>query len=406
MHPQVSDIFSSHDCPGSICVVDGYGLRVGVERKHLVITDGIGRARRIRKFSRADRSLRRVVVIGNSGSITLDALRFLGDIRVPLVHIDCEGRVLAVSAVQGTDNPALRRAQAVAAGSPVGLEIARSQIADKLHGQLRVVERLEADQASSVIEIAIGDLDRTTTSDEILHAEAVAASMYWPAWWEVPVHFAKTDRGHVPTHWLTFGQRRSPLSQSARSAVTPANAITNYLYALLAAEARIACLTMGLDPGLGVLHVDKANRDSLVADVMEPVRPHVDAFVLELLERRTFRASDFIETRQGVCRVLAPFTHELAESATRWAQLVAPVVERVAAVLAKSSDGAVRRVSTPLTGQSRAAAARRALQGQRVEQRPQKAKPRSTCRTCGGPVPRAGYHYCDECRPEAKRPRG
>ncbi len=398
MHPQVSDIFASDDCPSGICVVDGYGIRVGVARKHLVITDGIGRTRRTRRFARADRSLRRVVVIGNSGMITLDALRFLGDIRVPLIQIDCEGRVLAASAVQGTDNPALRRAQALASGNPVGLEIDRSLITDKLQGQLKVARRLQSDLASSVIEVALDDLAKAQKSDEILTAEAVAASMYWPAWWEVPVHFVKADVKQVPNHWLTFGQRRSPLSQSARSAVTPGNALLNYAYSLLVAETRIACLTMGLDPGLGVLHADRANRDSLVADVMEPVRPQVDAFILDLLDSHTFRASDFTETRQGVCRVLAPLTHELAESATVWAQLAGPVVERVAAAMAKSSEGAVRRVSTPITGQSRAAAARRAMQGETAVKRQKASKPRPTCRTCGGPVPRGDYQYCDKCR--------
>ncbi len=402
MHPQVSQIFSSEDCPGGICVVDGYGLRVAVERKHLVIADGIGRARRTRRFARADRSIRRIVVLGNSGTISLDALRFLGDIKVPLAHIDGEGRVLAVSAVEGTDNPALRRAQALAADLPVGLEIARSLIDEKLRGQLKVTRKLEARDSVSVIELALDDLAEASKPDEILHAEAVAASVYWQTWWEVPVRFVKADLRQVPAHWLTFGQRRSPLSQSARSAVAPANAILNYLYALLVAEARIACLTMGLDPGVGILHADKANRDSLVADVMEPVRPQVDAWLLDLLDRKTFRASDFAETRQGVCRVLAPLSHELAESATLWAQLVGPVVERVADQLAKASQG-VRRVSTPITGRSRSAAARRVLQeAQKPARRPRAPRPGSTCRTCGEPVSRPDYRYCDTCRPEAQ----
>ena len=36
---------------------------------------------------------------------------------------------------------------------------------------------------------------------------------------------------------------------------------------------------MGLDPGLGFLHADANGRDSLACDLMEPVRPSVDAFV-------------------------------------------------------------------------------------------------------------------------------
>jgi CRISPR-associated endonuclease Cas1 len=82
-------------------------------------------------------------------------------------------------------------------------------------------------------------------------------------------------------------------------AANPANAILNYLYALLEAECRIACLAIGLDPGLGIVHADQRSRDSLALDIMEAVRPDVDAYVLDLLASRVFAARDFHETRQG-----------------------------------------------------------------------------------------------------------
>jgi hypothetical protein len=48
---------------------------------------------------------------------------------------------------------------------------------------------------------------------------------------------------------------------------------------------------------------------------MEPIRPHVDRHVLEVVTGRAFRASDFHDTRKGSCRILAPLSHELAETA-------------------------------------------------------------------------------------------
>jgi CRISPR-associated endonuclease Cas1 len=105
----------------------------------------------------------------------------------------------------------------------------------------------------------------------------------------------------------TFGARTSPLTASPRSAANPANALLNYLYGILEAKARIAILSIGLDSGMGVLHADLKACDSLALDVMEPIRPEVDRFVLELLRSHTFAAGEFFETRQGVCRVLPPF---------------------------------------------------------------------------------------------------
>jgi len=51
-----------------------------------------------------------------------------------------------------------------------------------------------------------------------------------------PIRFSKVDLRRVPDHWLTFGSRVSPLSASPRLAVNPANAILNYLYAILESE--------------------------------------------------------------------------------------------------------------------------------------------------------------------------
>ena len=63
----------------------------------------------------------------------------------------------------------------------------------------------------------------------------------------------------------------------------------NYLYAVLESEARLAVASLGLDPGLGVLHVDSGNRDSLALDVLEPVRAQVDSYLLDWIARQPLR---------------------------------------------------------------------------------------------------------------------
>jgi hypothetical protein len=121
----------------------------------------------------------------------------------------------------------------------------------------------------------------------------------------------------VPEHWRTFQARRSPLSGSPRLAANPVNAVLNYLYAILEAEARLAAAALGLDPGLGFLHADAAHRDSLAADLMEPVRPQVDAFVLDWILREPIKREWFFEQRDGNCRLMAPFAARLSDVAAR-----------------------------------------------------------------------------------------
>jgi CRISPR/Cas system-associated endonuclease Cas1 len=109
----------------------------------------------------------------------------------------------------------------------------------------------------------------------------------------------------------------------------------------------LAILTMALDTGMGILHADLKNRDSFVFDVIEPLRPVVDGYLLTLLEERTFTALEVFETRQGVCRLMPPLPQVLAEMSPRLAKLVAPIVEQVAQRLSQGQGTQMRPLTVP-----------------------------------------------------------
>src|SRR5205823_12681620 len=117
---------------------------------------------------------------------------------------------------------------------------------------------------------------------------------------------------------------------SPRLAANPANAMLNYLYALLESEARLAAAALGLDPGIRVLHVDTSARDSLACDLMDAIRPQVDAYVLDWVLSQPLRREWFLEQRNGNCRLMAPFAIRLTETASVWARAIGPVAEWVA----------------------------------------------------------------------------
>jgi CRISPR/Cas system-associated endonuclease Cas1 len=95
---------------------------------------------------------------------------------------------------------------------------------------------------------------KATAREEIRRCEAHAALAYWRVWHTLVLQYPRSDSQRVPEHWCAFGSRISPLTKSPRLAVNPANAMLNYLYAILESEARLAISELGLDPGLGVLH--------------------------------------------------------------------------------------------------------------------------------------------------------
>jgi CRISPR-associated protein Cas1 len=135
--------------------------------------------------------------------------------------------------------------------------------------------------------------------------EAQAAAVTGRHGATVPIMFPKNDLNRVPEHWRTFGPRTSPLTGSPRLAASPANAMLNYLYTLLESEARLAAAALGLDPGLGFLHLDTPARDSLASDLMEPVRPSVDGYLLNWILEQPLRREWFFEQRDGNCRLMA-----------------------------------------------------------------------------------------------------
>jgi CRISPR-associated endonuclease Cas1 len=383
--------------PGSarrsiVHVATGYSIRVRVDGGHLVVDDGTGRDRRSVRFNRVTGRLSHLVVIGTTGYVTLDALRWMTDVGCGFVHLDHTGRLVATSATVGVDTPPLRRALALAAGRPVGVEIARELLTAKLHGQATVADTLSADAAQTIRD-HLRHLQTAASIDELRVVESQAAAAYWAAWRGIRVRFPNQEATDAPVHWATFAQRASALTGNPRVAVDPINAVLNYLYAILEAQARLALAAVGLDPGLGIIHADQRARDSLALDLMEAVRPNVDAYVLALVAARQFTLKDFHEARNGQCRLMPRLARELATTAPTWGADVAPHAEAIASLLSK--EAGLPQPPTPLTGATRRQA--RPAGDQRRPPKPSKPIIRTAaCAQCGATLP-LGQKRCARC---------
>ena len=178
--------------------------------------------------------------------------------------LDRLGKVRFVTGPVSPSEARLRRAQALALGNGKALEISRELIHAKLSGQESVLRDKLNDATRANTIRAVGEsLDTAQSIDTIRGVESQAALQYWGAWYDVPVLFPRKDANLVPAHWLRFGTRHSPLTGGPRLAVSPANALLNYVNAVAETECRLALVACGLDPGLGFIHTDTANRDSL-----------------------------------------------------------------------------------------------------------------------------------------------
>lgn len=193
------------------------------------------------------------MIVGCGGHATWEALGWLQGVGASFLAMDPMGRTLAFSGHEGPDQPALRRAQAAGLDNGSAVEIARYLLGLKLDGQASVLRDFLGEETAALEQIAelrqrVEDEDRV---EAMIAAEAKAAHAYWRTWERTPTRFARADGKIVPEHWLTVGERHSPLSSGPRLAVTPAQSILNFLYALAEFECRVALLAIGLDPGMG-----------------------------------------------------------------------------------------------------------------------------------------------------------
>ena len=379
----------------------GYGIQVRVDRGHLILVDGIGPNRQYARLPRVGHGLKRLVVIGSDGMISLAALRWLSAQDVSFSMLERNGNVLAVTGPVSPSDSKLRRAQAVSHLSGAALRISRELISRKLAAQERVsrYKLLDSTTADRIVRFS-AELPSADSITTIQLIESQAARVYWSAWSALPINFPKNDLKRVPEHWRTFGTRVSPLTGSPRKACNAANAILNFLYCLLEAEARLSASAMGLCPDLGVLHVDTPARDSLACDLMEPIRAEIDAYLLQWVTRRPLRREWFFEERDGNCRLMGSFALQLSETLPIWRRAVAPVAEWVArafwATIRKPSKPVATRLTQNNKREAKCAPPQSPLTTVRCQQ--------NICAGCGKPVADTSTH-CGTCATELSRER-
>lgn len=383
-----------------VLTLAGFGIKVRMQRGHLEIEDGVGMERRKIRLPRVGHRLKRLVVIGSDGFVSLAALKWLEAQDAAFVLLERNGKILCVTGPVRPSEAKLRRAQSLAAGNGAGLEIARSLIDEKIKGQERVLrEGLRCELAAKVVSGFREKLFSADTFDAIRTVEANAAAAYFREWRFIPVIWPKTDVKKIPDHWRFAGSRQSPLTGGPRLAVTPVHAVLNYCFALLQAETRLCLSALGLDPGLGIgLHTDTANRDSLALDVLEPIRPEIEMWLLNWISREPLRRSDFFETGSGNCRLTSRMCSQLSETAPTWGRLAAPWAEYLAHTLSVGRSRS-SRPATRLTQRHK-----REAKGKIISFAIAAPVPEKVCLGCGKAIAKGSTH-CAVCIVEVSRTR-
>ena len=220
--------------------------------------------------------------------------------------------------LRAQDDPAFRDA------------VACSLVLGKLEGQARLLD--DFDPTLGAVRAACRRLDAALTGiraappprQRLLGIEGAAAAAYFDA------------LGAVLPRALGFaGRNRQPPRD-------PFNVCLSLGYTLLHAEATRIAAARGLDPDLGLYHEPRPGRASLASDLIEPLRPALDRWVVRQFRSGALRPEQF--SRKGSHCLMGKagrkrYYRGFEDAAPPWRRLLRRMVHRLAGELSRRAEG-------------------------------------------------------------------
>jgi len=278
--------------------LSGFGVSLNVDRARLIVKDGFlepDSGQDTYKLQPRNPGYDSIVIDGHTGNLTLDAIKWSMRHSMPIFVLDYNGTILSSILPREPISSRLKVAQVVAyEDSAQRLLIARKLIEAKMQRTKGIVEWLsQRYEAAKGIDEQIQKEERLFTDQHILNGlmmvEGRVAEVYWNL-------IAKI----LPS---AYGFKSRIRGSWEMNASDPANALLNYGYSFLETVCRKHLNAAGLDPTIGFLHEINVSKHPLVYDLQEPFRWLVDTTVIESLENREFKQSDFFRTDNYALRL-------------------------------------------------------------------------------------------------------
>ena len=217
------------DPRASVHALYGNACALKVDKGELVsLNDG-----EVRRFSKVTHGLKAIVFFGQSGNLTLEAIKWCEAQGIALCLLDWYGGLLSVTQPALKTDVAIRRVQFAANPFP----IARAILGQKFAGQRRIGKLSQVSYRS-----ALADMKRAKSVDELVKIEGRSALEYWSKW----TFELKHKKRNWPDQWTYFHYRASPISGGPRHAMHPVNAVLNYAYSIVAAQVTRITSSLGL----------------------------------------------------------------------------------------------------------------------------------------------------------------
>ena len=289
--------------------LSGFGVILSVDGARLVVKNGFlepDSTQNREEFQPRKMPYDSVVIDGQTGTISLTAIKWLMRHNIPLFILDYNGTLLSSTLPREPVNGPLKIAQIDAyRNREKRFYIAKKLVEAKAQRTQDVMKWLAArygELSSQVQADLTNELQRVElcrSLPRLLSIEGRIADIYWRYLQQVlPSKFGFASRMHE-THQM--------------NASDPVNVLLNYGYAVLESQCRKALNSVGLESTIGFLHEARQTKYPLVYDLQEPYRWLVDATVVSCLESGRFDKNGFYRMDNYVLRLRPEAVRKLVD---------------------------------------------------------------------------------------------
>jgi CRISP-associated protein Cas1 len=294
-------------------LISGFGTSISVDKRRLVIYNRLKEERL--EFYPHQIGHDSIIVDGHTGSITFDAIRWLMKHDINLTILNWNGNLLGITLPKEPKNGKLKVMQYQTyldnkRRYTIALEIVDQKIAhtfNLINELSRYYSEIDVKAAKEFFTIehekfsGINAKRATPEINDLMLYEGRIATFYWGILTKI------FNRLYPDFHFVKRGGKSYSWNMNASDEI---NALLNYGYAILESEIRKDINAVGLEPTVGLLHELAQTKMPIVYDIQELFRWLVDLSVLQILEEKKLKKSDFILTENYHLR-LKPTTAKM-----------------------------------------------------------------------------------------------
>ncbi len=281
-------------------LVSGFGTSVYVDKRKLFIENSLRGERH--EFYPHQIDYDSIIIDGHTGSITFEALRWLMKHDIHLSLLNWNGNVLGTILPKEPKSGGLKiRQYRKYLDDRVRFSIASNIVKTKVrhltnllnelgryYNDIRPdVKRAFTRETDNYGNTDLNGEDIKTELNMLMNHEGRIATIYWD-------NLTKIFNKLYPK--FQFNGRGNQSYSWNMNASDEINALLNYGYAVLESQIRRDINAVGLEPTIGFLHEIAPTKTPLVYDIQELSRWLIDLSVIQLLEEKKLKKSDFIIT--------------------------------------------------------------------------------------------------------------